>query len=381
MKVLEITNVDFALRQFLLPLMQELREAGHDVQGACAEGVHLEPVRAAGFTVHGVPMARSLSPVAQYRAFMALIWLIRQEKPDLVHGHMPISGILARFAARLCGVRIVAYTCHGFLFNQPGSWRRRLLSLVLEWAAGRITDLYMTVSREEARDARRLHLNRNPIAIGNGRDPQRYHPDAEMRARLRRELGVPEDRPVVIVVSRLVRHKGHPELLRAMEDVPEAELWVVGERLPSDHGADLTAAFARARERLGPRLRMLGYREDVPDLLKAADVFALPSHFEGLPMSVIEAMLTGLPVVATDVRGPREQVVNGKTGFLVSPGLSAPLARALRVLMQDTALRKAMGRAGRQIALEAYDESHILRHVVELMEKAFSRKSFNSGKV
>ncbi|MBF0858867.1 glycosyltransferase family 4 protein [Gluconobacter sp. LMG 31484] len=381
MKILEITNVDFALRQFLLPLMRELREAGHDVQGACAEGAHLEPVRAEGFTVHGVPMARSLSPVAQYRAFMALIRLIRQEKPDLVHGHMPISGILARFAARLCGVRIVAYTCHGFLFNQPGSWRRRLLSLVLEWAAGRITDLYMTVSHEEARDARRLHLNRTPIAIGNGRDPKRYHPDAETRARLRRELGVSEDRLVVIVVSRLVRHKGHPELLRAMEDVPEAELWVVGERLPSDHGADLTAAFERARERLGPRLRMLGYREDVPDLLKAADVFVLPSHFEGLPMSVIEAMLTGLPVVATDVRGPREQVVNGKTGFLVSPGLSAPLARALRVLVQDTALRKAMGRAGRQIALEAYDESHILRHVVELMEKAFSRKSFNSGKV
>ncbi|MFT8978264.1 glycosyltransferase family 4 protein [Gluconobacter oxydans] len=372
MKILEITNVDFALRQFLLPLMRELRDAGHDVQGACAEGSHLEPVRAEGFTVHGVPMARSFSPVAQYKAFVALVRLIRREKPDLVHGHMPISGILARFAARLCGVRVVAYTCHGFLFNQPGSWRRRTLSLILEWAAGRITDLYMTVSREEARDARRLHLNRNPIAIGNGRDPKRYHPDPETRARLRRELGVPEDRPVVIVVSRLVRHKGHPELLRAMEDVPEAELWVVGERLPSDHGADLTAAFACARDRLGPRLRMLGYREDVPELLRAADVFALPSHFEGLPMSVIEAMLTGLPVVATDVRGPREQVLDGKTGFLVPPGLSTPLARALRALTQDTALRQKMGAAGRQVALEAYDERHILKHVVALMEKACS---------
>ncbi|MBS1086255.1 glycosyltransferase family 4 protein [Gluconobacter sphaericus] len=372
MKILEITNVDFALRQFLLPLMRELRDAGYDVQGACAEGSHLEPVRAEGFTVHGVPMARSFSPLAQYKAFVALVRLIRREKPDVVHGHMPISGILARFAARLCGVRVVAYTCHGFLFNQPGSWRRRMLSLILEWAAGRITDLYMTVSGEEARDARRLHLNRNPIAIGNGRDPRRYHPDPETRARLRRELRVPEDRPVVIVVSRLVRHKGHPELLRAMEDVPEAELWVVGERLPSDHGADLTVAFAGACDRLGPRLRMLGYREDVSELLKAADVFALPSHFEGLPMSVIEAMLTGLPVVATDVRGPREQVLDGKTGFLVPPGLSTPLAKALRTLSQDATLRQKMGAAGRQVALEAYDERHILKHVVALMEKACS---------
>ncbi len=380
MKILEITNVDFALRQFLLPLMRELRDAGHDVQGACAEGAHLEPVRAEGFTVHGVPMARSFSPLAQFRAFMALIRLIRQEKPDLVHGHMPISGLLARFAARLCGVRIVAYTCHGFLFNQPGSWRRRMLSLILEWAAGRLTDLYMTVSREEARDARRLHLNRHPIAIGNGRDPDRYHPDPAMRARVRKDLGVPEERPVVIVVSRLVRHKGHPELLRAMEDVPDAELWVVGERLPSDHGADLTEAFERARERLGPRLRMLGYRDDVAELLKAADVFALPSHFEGLPMSVIEAMLTGLPVVATDVRGPREQVLDGKTGFLVPPGFSSPLAWALRALTQDAVLTREMGAAGRQIAREDYDERHILKHVVALMEKACSRNPVSPGK-
>lgn len=136
---------------------------------------------------------------------------------------------------------------------------------------------------------------------------------------------MPEDRPVVIVVSRLVRHKGHPELLRAMEDLPEAELWVVGERLPSDHGADLTTAFACARDRLGPRLRMLGYREDVPELLRAADVFALPSHFEGLPMSVIEAMLTGLPVVATDVRGRESRCLTAKPDFWfrrACPGLS-----------------------------------------------------------
>lgn len=368
MKILEITNVDFSLRQFLFPLMKALRDAGHDVQGACAEGPHLAPVRADGFVVHAVPMARSLSPVAQLRAFVALVRLIRREKPDVVHGHMPISGILARFAARICGVPIIAYTCHGFLFNQAGSLSRRLLSIVLEWAAGRITTLYMTVSVEEARDARRLHLNSHPLAIGNGRDPQRYHADPLVRARIRKELGVPEDRPVVIVVSRLVRHKGHPELLRAMEDVPGAELWVVGERLPSDHGDDLCPAFERAREHLGHRLRMLGYREDVPDLLAAADVFALPSHFEGLPMSVIEAMLTELPVVATDVRGPREQVVDGQTGYLVPPGLSAPLARALRSLTQDLPMARLMGERGRQRAVASYSEKRIMERVVRLIE-------------
>ena len=189
-----------------------------------------------------------------------------------------------------------------------------------------------------------------------------------MRTRIGRELGVPEDRREVNVVSRLVSHKGHPELLRAMEDVPGAELWVVGERLPSDHGDALGPAFDRARQLLGPRLRMLGYREDVPDLLAAADVFALPSHFEGLPMSVIEAMLTELPVVATDVRGPREQVVDGQTGFLVPPGLSAPLARALRTVTQDLPLARAMGERGRQRAVASYSEKRIMDLVVRLIE-------------
>jgi hypothetical protein len=115
-----------------------------------------------------------------------------------------------------------------------------------------------------------------------------------------------------------------------MEDVPEAELWVVGDRLPTDHGEPLEPYFARAERVLGPRLRRLGYRHDVARLLAASDVFALPSHFEGLPMSVVEAMLTGLPVVATDVRGPREQVADGETGFLVPPFETAPLAEALR---------------------------------------------------
>src|SRR3712207_629791 len=166
-----------------------------------------------------------------------------------------------------------------------------------------------------------------------------FHPDPAARAAVRAELGAGPEACVVVVVSRLVRHKGHPELLRAMEDVPGAELWVVGDRLPTDHGEPLEPYFERAEATLGPRLRRLGYRHDVARLLAASDVFALPSHFEGLPVSVIEAMLTGLPVVAMDVRGPREQVVDGETGFLVPPFEVPSLADALRRLVEDPPLR------------------------------------------
>jgi len=169
---------------------------------------------------------------------------------------------------------------------------------------------------------------------------------------------------VVTAVSRLVRHKGYPELLAAMRDVP-AELWVVGERLSSDHGEDMEPYFAASG--LGARLRRLGYREDVPALLAAADIFALPSHFEGLPMSVIEAMLCGLPVVATDISGPREQVVDGQTGLLVPPMQSAPLAAALARLAGDAGLRARMGAAGRARAVALYDEAVVVARTLDLL--------------
>jgi glycosyltransferase involved in cell wall biosynthesis len=363
-KILEITNVDFSLRHFLLPLMRGIRARGHEVVGVSADGPLLAIPRAEGFRVENVPMARSLSPLAQLRAFRALVRLMRAERPDLVHAHMPISGFLARLAARAAGVPKIAYTCHGFLFNQPGPWPRRLASLILEFIGGRLTDVYMTVSDEEAADARRLNLHGGAIGIGNGRDPARFRPDVSARARVRAALGVADNRVVVLAVSRLVRHKGYPELVAAMREV-DAELWVVGERLNSDRGADMDAVFAASG--LGERLRRLGYRDDVPALMAAADIFCLPSHFEGLPMSVIEAMLCALPVVATDIRGPREQVVPEQTGLLVPPMQSAPLAAALSRLARDASLRHRMGEAGRERAVEKYDEARVVTRTLDLL--------------
>ncbi|UPY39397.1 glycosyltransferase family 4 protein [Sediminicoccus sp. KRV36] len=367
MKILQLTNVDFSLRHFLLPLMRGARARGHEVVGISADGPLLDIPRDEGFRIIPVPLARSLNPGAHLPAFRALRRIMREERFDMVHAHMPISGILARAAAKAEGVPRIAYTCHGFLFNQPGPLWRRGLSLGVEWLGGRMTDTFLTVSDEEAADARRLWIHRGATATGNGRDPAMFHPDAAARATLRAEQGVPPEACVIIGISRLVRHKGWPELLQAMESVPEAHLWVVGERLVSDHGEDLTPHFERAAARLGPRLRLLGYRHDVARWLQAADIFCLPSHFEGLPMSVIEAMLTGLPVVATDISGCREQVVPEQTGLLVPPMQVAGLGRALARLVADAPLRQRMGAAGLARAREKFTEAAVVGRTLDLL--------------
>ncbi len=365
MKIIEITNVDFSLRHFLLPLMRAIRAQGHDVVGACAEGPLLDDVRAEGLRVIAIPFVRRLSPLAHLRAFQSLVAILRAEKPDIVHAHMPISGFLARFAAWRAGVPTIAYTCHGFLFNyRTSSWPRRVLSFVMEWLAARVTDIFLTVSEAEARDARRLWISRRAVAVGNGRDPDVFRPNPAARTRIRAALGVPDDRIVIIAVSRLVWHKGYPELAQAMRHI-SAELWVVGNRLSSDRGQDMIALLQSAE--LGDRLRLLGYREDIPDLMAAADIFTLPSRFEGLPMSVIEAMLTGLPVVATNVSGPDEQVEHDVTGLKIPPGDSASLASALSRLANDAPLRTRMGEAGRLRALDRYTEQKVLARTLDLL--------------
>jgi glycosyltransferase involved in cell wall biosynthesis len=365
LKIIEVTNVDFSLAQFLLPLMRAMRARGHEVIGVCAEGRFLAGPRAEGFRIETLGLERNVSLLAHWRAFRALVQLFRAERPDLVHAHMPISGFLARMAAWRAGVPRIAYTGHGFWFNFPGSWPRSVIGLGMEWLAARVTGTFLTVSEAEARDARRLHIHRHAVAIGNGRDPARFAPDPAARRRIRTELAVAGGQVVVLAVSRLVWHKGYPELAVAMQAVPDAALWVVGERLASDRGPDMEALLRDTG--LGDRLRLLGYRADVPALMDAADIFVLPSRFEGLPMSVIEAMLTGLPVVACDVRGPAEQVVPELTGLLVPPGDAPALAAALRRLVADPALRKRMGEAGRARALEHYDEAKVLARTLDLL--------------
>ena len=365
MKIIEITNVDFSLRHFLLPLMRAIRARGHEVIGACADGALLDIPRAEGFRIITLPLERRASPLAHWRAFRALVALFRAEKPDLVHAHMPLSGFVARMAAWWAGVPRIAYTCHGFWFNYAGNPPRQAVGFLMECLAARVTDVFLTVSDEEAADTRRLWIHRRATAIHNGRDPAIFHPDPEARARIRATLGVPQDRVVIAAVSRLVRHKGYPALAAAMRDVPDAELWVVGQRLATDRGEDMVALLQSAG--LGDRLRLLGYRSDVAAILAAADIFVLPSHFEGLPMSVIEAMLTGLPVVATDIRGPREQVVPGITGLIVPAKQASPLAVALNQLVRDPESRARMGKAGRLRALDLYDEAKVLARTLDLL--------------
>lgn len=373
MKIAQVCAVDFTMYHFLLPLMRGMREAGHEVVGICSDGPFVKEITDDGFRVLPLRIDRSYNLIRHTGSYRRLVRLFREESFDIVHVHTPVAALVGRFAARRAKVKTIVYTAHGFYFHEGMSgWKRRMF-VTLEWLAGRVTDVLFTQAEEDAETARRLKLSRGRTiqAIGNGVDPERFNPvkpDDAGRARTRIALGVHPDRPVILMVGRLVAEKGYPELIEAMRQV-DADLWIVGERLASDHATDIDTAIAAAENdpTLKARIRFLGYRNDVPELMRAADIFTLPSHREGMPRSIIEAMMTGLPVVATDIRGSREEVLPEETGLLVPVRDSAALADALNRLVGDVALRRSWGAAGRSRALALYKESDVIARQIETL--------------
>ena len=362
LKICQLCTVDFTLYHFLRPLMAALRDEGHEVVGVCADGELVEAVRADGFRVETAPLVRSINPLRNLQAAGELHRLFRREGFDMVHTHTPVGAFVGRLAARRARVPRIVYTAHGFYFhdNMPAS--RRAAHIGLEWIAGRVTHTLFTQSQEDADTAQRLGLCKTGdiLAIGNGSDPAIFKPadTLEDRRRIRATIGTPDDRVVILMTGRLVAEKGYRELIHAMRSV-DAELWAVGARLSSDHATGIEDVIAAAEQdpELRDRVRFLGYRQDMPDLLRAADIFTLPSHREGMPRSIIEAMLTGLPVVATDIRGSREEVIHNETGLLVPLRNAEALAGALQALVDAPERRADMGAAGLARARQVFDES------------------------
>lgn len=173
---------------------------------------------------------------------------------------------------------------------------------------------------------------------------------------------------VVGMISRIDRHKGVDVLVRALSDLPEARGLIVGD------GPALEDVRRLAEETgVGDRVRLTGYDPSARERMMELDVFVLPSRFESLPLGILEAMVAGLPVVATDVGSVSEAVIDGETGLLVEPGDAAGLAAALRRLLDDPELRKRMGRCGRERVLARFSENAMARAYERLYSQILDR--------
>lgn len=381
LRVCQLCAVDFTLKHFLLPLIDGMQNHGWEVTAVCSDGPEIPGLRARGYTVDTIPISRSLNVFRHAVSVLRLAAYFRQQRFDILHVHTPVAALVARVAAFLARVPVVVYTAHGFYFHdEMPSWKRRLF-VSLERFAGRFTDLLFTQSAEDAETAvqERISPAADTLAIGNGVDAGRFDPSVIGDGRaMRRALGIPDDAFVIGIIARQVIEKGIMEFLEAAiaaaGNNTEIHILMVGERLVSDHAGDVEAELERAGAALGKRLVATGARKDIPELLAAMDVFCLPSWREGMPRTIIETMMMGKAVIATDIRGSREEVVPGETGLLVPTRSPEALAEAFLALAGDRQKVALMGIKGRERALALYDEAQVVALQIRRIEQFLNKK-------
>jgi glycosyltransferase involved in cell wall biosynthesis len=319
-----------------------LRDA---VRGAGARYVALRHVR------------RALGP-RDVLGLLELVALLRRERPAVLHANSSKAGILGRVAGALTGVPVSVFTAHGWAFGA----RKGPSSTLYRWAdrlARPLTTAIVCVSESERRaglaartcDPARTWVIHNGVALDVAPAAQRGAP------------------PVIVSVGRLAAPKDPLALVAALARLPPGGFRAVLVGSGPKH-AEVAAAIRDAG--LDGAVELAGDRGDIPALLAAADLFVLASRSEGFPMSVLEAMAAGLPVVASAVGGVAEAVADGETGLLVAPGDVDALAAAIGRLLADGQLRRAMGSAGRARAAEHFDLARFRGQHLALYERALA---------
>jgi glycosyltransferase involved in cell wall biosynthesis len=290
--------------------------------------------------------------LSDLKAFWEIWRWLGTIRPAILHAHSSKAGGLGRCAAALRGVRTV-FTAHGWAFTEGVPLAQKSVMLPAEWFAARITDAIVTVSDVDKDLAARYRVRPrgNVVTIHNG-----IEADAPQSA--------PETNGTVnlVCVARFSPQKSQALLVRALQGVDEPwQLSFVGEgpledevrRLASDRGID-------------HRVDFLGARDDVGSLLAHSHIFVLPSNWEGFPLTILEAMRAGLPVVASDVGGVREAVIDGVTGYLIPRDDAQALAERLRQLICDRDLRTLLGQRARAVFLSEFVDEKMFAKVQEV---------------
>ena len=275
--------------------------------------------------------------------------VIRDGNFDIIHCHTPMGAVAARLGAlgaRKRGTKVI-YTAHGFHFYKGAPLRNWLLYFPVEWLLAPVTDVLITINREDYARAKKCLRAKSIVYIpGVGIDTEKFRGNEARGAALRRELGIPENATVLLSVGDLNTNKNHALVLEALARLRDPNLYYVvcgrGE-LQQAH-----EDYVRTHGLEG-RVFFMGYRNDVKDFYAMADAFVFPSFREGLSVSVMEAMASGLPVLASRIRGNTDILEEGVNGFLFDPADTADLVRALERLPRGER-RLEMGRANRERA-------------------------------
>ena len=382
--LVHIATVPEFFHSFFQGQLEFMRDKGFVVGLICSPGEGAKSFKDWPVRFYPVPIQRRISPLADIISICRIVRVLRSIRPDIVHVHTSKAGLLGMIASWIAAVRVRVFTIHGFRWVTKEGMSRRVIKV-----SNRVTclsaDKVFCVSKSNLE----IGVNNNICSLDkvkvvcegsiNGVDAiGRFNPEKEQNSpAIRKGLGIPENSFVFGFVGRIVSDKGIKELAAAWrsirKDFSDAHLMLVGKVESGDPVPEETLSFLEKDE----RVHFTGFCPEVAPYYGAMDAFVLPSHREGFPVTPLEASAMGLPVIASNIRGCVDAVVDGQTGILVAPGSSSELEHAMRAILNDREMAERLGRSGRKFVLENFQQKPIWQELAK--EYKMLLKSHPSG--
>jgi len=323
-------------------------------------------------------LQREILPGPDFRALLHLIRLIRVERPHVVHTHTAKAGLVGRLAAWLCGVPVIVHTFHGHVLRGYFGTLKTRLFIWLERLGGLASDTILTISdglREELQNTFRIAPAHKFRVLPLGLDLTPLTSLKEQRGALRRELGIADTQPLIGIVGRLVPIKNHALFLQAarlVADVnPRACFAIIGD-------GELRAVLQQqsAELDLTEQVRFTGWRKDLGNVYADLDLVVISSDNEGTPVSLIEAMAAGVPVIGTQVGGIPDLLAHGELGILVPPQDARSLGQAMLQALSQPSGERAV--RARRVVLAEYSVDRLAADIRALYIELLTRKGFTA---
>lgn len=345
-KVLIVTTVSGFVPQFEMKNVRILQEMGYEVHYASnfqnvSYGVDNHRLDGTGVVRHQVDFARSpFDMKSNQKAYQQLKKVMKEQTFTFIHCHTPVGAVVARLVARPYrkrGTKVI-YTAHGFHFYKGAPLKFWLVSYPMEWWLAHDTDVLITINEEDFQNAKKLPVGKNYGKRGKvykidsvGIDLETYHSVFVTKEEKRKEFGIPNDAFVLVSIGELNWNKNHAVVVEALGKLKKDNIYylICGEgieKIPLKEQAKCLG--------IEQQVILTGFRSDIPEILKAADAMAFPSLREGLGLVAIEAMASGVPVIALDNRGTREYMKDGINGYIVWKNTAEEIAKAIQTLYQ-----------------------------------------------
>ena len=336
MRILYVTTIGITMR-FFESIIASLLQDGHEIHIACNSSENDLPAfyHAKNVTIHDLACVRSPLNRKNLVAIRQIKKIVSEQHFDIVHCHTPIAAMCTRLACRKVrkqGTKVI-YTAHGFHFFKGAPWKNWMLFYPIEKICSYFTDVLITINSEDyALAKKKMKARRIEYVRGVGIDTARIKSVTVDKNVKRQEIGVPEDAFLLLSVGELNANKNHESVIKTLGRIGNKKIHyaIAGTGDLKAHLEDV-AAENGMRE----NLHLLGFRCDVYELLKAADAYIHPSFREGLPVSAMEALASGLPIVCSEIRGNVDVVENKKNGIWFSVNDLQSLQTAITELFAD----------------------------------------------